>query len=161
MLLVFLCYRYYPRYKKKTLAISIVIITISFSSLKGVVLREKEYTNNSNIHNSSQCIFWSSRHKICLIVSFLKSKNKIKKSLTAIVHTCQVTRFRRVTPGNRACHPHFPEHPSMMTRNHPELVQILEIFIYSKNTRILPIERTTIRMVNCNQQQYTFEVLSN
>ena len=27
-------------------------------------------------------------------------------------HTCQVTRFRRVTPGNRACHPHFPEHPS-------------------------------------------------
>ena len=102
-----------------------------------------------------------SRHKICLIVSFLKSKNKIKKSLTAIVHTCQVTRFRRVTPGYRACHPHFPEHPSMMTRNHPELVQILEIFIYSKNTRILPIERTTIRMVNCNQQQYTFEVLSN
>jgi hypothetical protein len=28
------------------------------------------------------------------------------------LHTCQVTRFRRVTPGNRACHPHFPEHPS-------------------------------------------------
>lgn len=27
-------------------------------------------------------------------------------------YTCQVTRFRRVTPGNRACHPHFPEHPS-------------------------------------------------
>jgi hypothetical protein len=27
-----------------------------------------------------------------------------------------------------------------MTRNHPELVQILEIFIYSENTRILPIE---------------------
>ena len=27
-------------------------------------------------------------------------------------HTCQVTRFRRVTPGNRAFHPHFPEHPS-------------------------------------------------
>jgi len=45
-----------------------------------------------------------------------------------------------------------------MTRNHPELVQILEIFIYSENTGILPIERTTIRMVNYNQQQYTFEV---
>ena len=28
------------------------------------------------------------------------------------LHTCQVTRFRRVTPGNRACHPHFREHPS-------------------------------------------------
>jgi hypothetical protein len=28
------------------------------------------------------------------------------------MHTCQVTRFRRVTPGNRAFHPHFPEHPS-------------------------------------------------
>ena len=40
-----------------------------------------------------------------------------------------------------------------MTRNHPELVQILEIFIYSENTGILPIERTTIRMVNYNQQQ--------
>ena len=45
-----------------------------------------------------------------------------------------------------------------MIRNHPELVQILEIFIYSENTGILPIERTTIRMVNYNQQQYTFEV---
>ena len=50
-------------------------------------------------------------------------------------HTCQVTRFRRVTPGIRACHPHFPEHRrdtdfTTMTRNHPELVQILEIFIY-------------------------------
>jgi hypothetical protein len=33
----------------------------------------------------------------------------------------------------------------------PELVQILEIFIYSENTGILPIERTTIRMVNYNQ----------
>jgi hypothetical protein len=38
------------------------------------------------------------------------------------------------------------------------LVQILEIFIYSENTGILPIERTTIRMVNDNQKQYTFEV---
>jgi hypothetical protein len=28
------------------------------------------------------------------------------------VHTCQITRFHRVTPGNRACHPHFPEHLS-------------------------------------------------
>jgi hypothetical protein len=28
------------------------------------------------------------------------------------IHICQVTRCRRVTPGNRACHPHFPEHPS-------------------------------------------------
>jgi hypothetical protein len=28
------------------------------------------------------------------------------------IHTCQVTRFRLVTPGNSACHPHFPEHPS-------------------------------------------------
>ncbi|SEH83927.1 hypothetical protein BAZSYMA_ACONTIG61346_1 [Bathymodiolus azoricus thioautotrophic gill symbiont] len=45
-----------------------------------------------------------------------------------------------------------------MTRNHPELVQILEIFIYLENTGNLPIERTTIRMVNYNQQQYTFEV---
>jgi hypothetical protein len=45
-----------------------------------------------------------------------------------------------------------------MTRNHPELVQISEIFIYSENTGILPIKRTTIRMVNYNQQQYTFEV---
>jgi hypothetical protein len=34
--------------------------------------------------------------------------NKIKHNN----HTCQVTRFRRVTPGNRACHPHFSEHPS-------------------------------------------------
>ena len=32
--------------------------------------------------------------------------------LTGVDQTCQVTRFRRVTPGNRACHPHFPEHPS-------------------------------------------------
>jgi hypothetical protein len=31
------------------------------------------------------------------------------------------------------------------------------LFIYSENTEILPIERTTIRMVNYNQQQYTFE----
>ena len=31
---------------------------------------------------------------------------------TEATHTCQVTRFRRVTPRNRACHPHFPEHPS-------------------------------------------------
>ena len=31
---------------------------------------------------------------------------------TDATHTCQVTCFRRVTPGNRACHPHFPEHPS-------------------------------------------------
>jgi hypothetical protein len=75
-------------------------------------------------------------------------------------HTCQVTRFRRVTPGNRACHPHFPEHPSGHGFHYgdPELVQILEIFIYSENTGILPIERTTIQMVNYNQQQYTFEV---
>jgi hypothetical protein len=29
---------------------------------------------------------------------------------------------------------------------------------HSENTGILPIERTTIRMVNYNQQQYTFEV---
>ena len=80
-----------------------------------------------------------------------------------VLHTCQVTRFCRVTHGNRACHPHFPEHPSGHGFHYddPELVQILEIFIYSENTRILPIERTTIRMVNCNQQQYTFEVLSN
>ena len=28
------------------------------------------------------------------------------------LHICQVTRFRRVTPGNRACHPYFHEHPS-------------------------------------------------
>jgi hypothetical protein len=28
------------------------------------------------------------------------------------IHICQVTRCRRVTPGNRACHPHFAEHPS-------------------------------------------------
>ena len=57
-------------------------------------------------------------------------------------HTCQVTRFRRVTPGNRACHPHFPEHPSGHGFHYddPELVQILEIFIYSENTGILPIE---------------------
>jgi hypothetical protein len=48
-----------------------------------------------------------------------------------------------------------------MTRNHPELVQILEIFIYSENTGILPIERTTIRMVNYNQQQYTFVRLAD
>jgi hypothetical protein len=27
------------------------------------------------------------------------------------IHTCQVTRFGRVTPGNRAGHPHFPLHP--------------------------------------------------
>jgi hypothetical protein len=49
-----------------------------------------------------------------------------------IAHTCQVTRFRRVTPGNRACHPHFPEHPSGHGFHYddPELVQILEIFIY-------------------------------
>jgi hypothetical protein len=75
-------------------------------------------------------------------------------------HTCQVTRFRRVTPGNRTCHPHFPEHPSGHEFHYddPELVQILEIFIYSENTGILPIERTTIRMGNYNQQQYTFEV---
>jgi hypothetical protein len=61
-------------------------------------------------------------------------------------HTCQVTRFRRVTPGNRACHPHFPEHSSGHGFHYddPELVQILEIFIYSENTGILPIERTTI-----------------
>ena len=30
----------------------------------------------------------------------------------ACLYTCQVTRFRRVAPGNRACHPHFPEHLS-------------------------------------------------
>ena len=29
-----------------------------------------------------------------------------------VLHTCQVTRFCRVTHGNRACHPHFPEHLS-------------------------------------------------
>jgi hypothetical protein len=29
-----------------------------------------------------------------------------------MLHNCQVTRFHRVTPGNRVCHPHFPEHPS-------------------------------------------------
>jgi hypothetical protein len=33
---------------------------------------------------------------------------------TTLGHTCQVTRFRRVTPGNRACHPHFPEHSSVL-----------------------------------------------
>ena len=61
-------------------------------------------------------------------------------------HTCQVTRFRRVTPGNRAFHPHFPEHQSGHGFHYDdlELVQILEIFIYSENTGILPIERTTI-----------------
>jgi hypothetical protein len=37
------------------------------------------------------------------------------------------------------------------------LVQIIEIFIYLENTKILLIERTTIRMVNYNQQQYTLE----
>jgi hypothetical protein len=47
-------------------------------------------------------------------------------------HTCQVTRFRRVTPGKKTCHPHFPKHPSGHGFHYddPELVQILEIFIY-------------------------------
>ena len=80
------------------------------------------------------------------------------------MHTCQVTRFRRVTPRNRACHPHFPEHPSGHGFHYddpesPGIGTDIRIFIYSENTGILPIERTTIRMVNYNQQQYTFEVM--
>jgi hypothetical protein len=52
-----------------------------------------------------------------------------------VKHTCQVTRFRRVTPGNQACHPHFPEHPSGHGFHYddPELVQILEIFAQKVN----------------------------
>jgi hypothetical protein len=81
------------------------------------------------------------------------------------MHTCQVTRFRRVIPGNRVCHPHFPEHPSGHGFHYddPESpgigpdIRNIYLFIYSENTGILPIERTTIRMVNYNQQQYTFE----
>ena len=81
------------------------------------------------------------------------------------MHTCQVTRFRRVIPGNPACHPHFPEHPSGHGFHYddPESpgigpdIRNIYLFIYSENTGILPIERTTIRMVNYNQQQYTFE----
>jgi hypothetical protein len=78
--------------------------------------------------------------------------NNILYNMT-VKHTCQVTRFHRVTPGNQACHPHFPEHPSGHGFHYdvPEFVQILEIFIYLENTGILPIERTTIRMVNYNQ----------
>jgi hypothetical protein len=81
------------------------------------------------------------------------------------MHTCQVTRFRRVIPGNRVCPPHFPEHPSGHGFHYddPESpgigpdIRNIYLFIYSENTGILPIERTTIRMVNYNQQQYTFE----
>jgi hypothetical protein len=82
------------------------------------------------------------------------------------MHTCQVTRFRRVIPGNRVCHPHFPEHPSGHGFHYddPESpgigpdIRNIYLFIYSENTGILPIERTTIRMVNYNQQHlYTFE----
>ena len=73
-------------------------------------------------------------------------------------HTCQVTSFRRVTPGNRACHSHFPEHPSGHGFHYDDPELVLEIFLYSENTGILLIERTTIQMVNYNQQQYTFEV---
>ena len=47
---------------------------------------------------------------IIMKVSYMKSNN-ILYNMT-VKHTCQVTRFRRVTPGNQACHPHFPEHPS-------------------------------------------------
>jgi hypothetical protein len=35
----------------------------------------------------------------------------IHKIQNQCIHICQVTRFPRVTPGNRACHPHFPWTP--------------------------------------------------
>jgi hypothetical protein len=71
-------------------------------------------------------------------------------------HTCQVTRFVGSHPEIElvtliSLNTRQDTDFTMMTRNHPELVQILEIFIYSENTGILPIERTTIRMVNYNQ----------
>jgi hypothetical protein len=60
---------------------------------------------DASYHVSVHLAKWFQRRRIL----------KIGQSETRIVcggHTCQVTRFRRVTPGNRACHPHFPEHPS-------------------------------------------------
>ena len=63
------------------------------------------------------------------------------------MHTCQVTRFRRVIPGNRVCHPHFPEHPSGHGFHYddPESpgigpdIRNIYLFIYSENTGILPL----------------------
>ena len=47
------------------------------------------------------------------LLDIVDSDNLLRKQkMMYQKHTCQVTRFRRVTPGNRACHPHFPEHPS-------------------------------------------------
>ena len=68
----------------------------------------------------------------CQILYYYYGRCNDDNSIYILSHICQVTRFRRVTPGNRACHPHFPEHPSGHGFHYddPELVQILEIFIY-------------------------------
>jgi hypothetical protein len=76
------------------------------------------YINYIHVCNN-QCIYSQTcRNGHLLIkVTFVLSRCillyiSIRYSGHLFNHTCQVTRFRRVTPGNRACHPHFPEHPS-------------------------------------------------
>jgi hypothetical protein len=50
--------------------------------------------------------------KKCFNLKQLIQPDVRRKHLFCLYHTYQVTCFRRVTPGNRACHPHFSEHPS-------------------------------------------------
>ena len=52
------------------------------------------------------------RRIIIIITIIIRNGAKTISLQATLGHTCQVTRFRRVTPGNRACHPHFPEHSS-------------------------------------------------
>jgi hypothetical protein len=131
-----------------------------------VLVSRLDYQILAIVRQSNTNFVWL-YHIVCIMRYIYKWKSVFHINITDNTYgmlfsikyyTCQVTRLRRVIPGNRACHPHFPEHRrdtdfTTMTRNHPKLVQILEIFIYSENTEIFPIERTTIRMVNYNQQQ--------
>ena len=71
----------------------------------------------------------------CQILYYYYGRCNDDNSIYILSHICQVTRFRRVTPGNRAVtlislNTRRDTDFTTMTQNHPELVQILEIFIY-------------------------------